>query len=107
MSAFINIDMIWLNKRGSDHTSDWAYYRFTSLGKDGDMISACQVEWPSLKDIDELGDADKAIVSTPGLTGFAIAFPTMVSLLQNKWNIDHKHSIVIGLIARQPEVPLA
>lgn len=98
MNVPTSIDSIWLNKRGSNHTSDWAYYRFTSLGNEGDMISACQVEWPSFKDIDEIGDPDKAVVSTPYLTGMASAYSTMISLLANKWNIHHEESMIIGFI---------
>jgi len=98
MNVPTSIDSIYLNKRGSQNTGNWAYYRFTSLGKQGDMISVCQVEWPSFKDIDEIGDTDKAVVSTPGLTGMAHAYPTMISLLKDKWNIDHEQSIIIGFI---------
>jgi hypothetical protein len=96
------LDSIYLNKR--DHPQDsshWAYYRVTSLGGDvGDHIEVCLLKWPSLTDIDVIGDEIKASVVNPADTGFNSAFPNLCDLLKRKWNIEHEQSILIGARVR-------
>jgi hypothetical protein len=94
-------DAIYLNKRGSDATNNWAYYRITSIGgEDNDPIEACLVSWPAFQDVDSLADESTARVWTPGITGLRIARSTLKEFLRNKWGIEHEDSTVIGLIIR-------
>jgi hypothetical protein len=96
------VDAIYLNKRGDPQdTSKWAYYRITSEGKDGDHIEVCLVSWPSLEDLDVVGDEQKAAVINPNDTGFASAYPNICNLLRNKWNIEHRDEDLIGLRVRE------
>jgi hypothetical protein len=84
------VDAIYLNKRGNPHdTSDWAYYRITSQGKDGDHIEVCLLRWPTFEDLDVVGDERKAPVVNPLDTGFSSAYPNMCKVLLHKWNIAH------------------
>lgn len=96
------IDSIYLNTRNDDSlTNNWAYYRVNSIGgNDNDPIEACLVSWPTFEDINSLSDEATASVWTPGITGLAVAYPTMIEFLKNKWGIDHSTSILIGLIPR-------
>ena len=98
----MTLDSIYLNRRGHDqNTRHWAYYRVTSLGGDvGDHIQVCLLAWPGLTDIDVVGEETKAPVVNPSDTGFTSAYPNLCSLLQNKWNIDHNQSVLIGMRAR-------
>jgi hypothetical protein len=95
-------DSIYLNKRGNEtFTGVWVYYRLTSLGKLGDSIEVALLTWPDFKDIDVVGDIDKAVVVNPGDTGYVSAYPNFTTLLQKKWNIDHEKSVVIGIRVRE------
>lgn len=97
----ILVDAIYLNKRDRpSDTSAWAYYRVTSEGKDGDHIEICTLEWPSLRDLDIVGDEKKAVVVNPGDTGYVSAFPNLFSVLANKWNIEHSDDDLIGIRVR-------
>jgi len=101
MTDKMRFDTIFLNKRGDDLTTNWAYYRLTSIGgQNNDPIEACLVRWPTFNDIDSLADESTASVWTPGITGLGVAYGTMNDFLKNKWNIDHTNSTVIGLIVR-------
>jgi len=75
----MNLDSIYLNKRNNNaETSEWAYYRLTSLGgSEGDHIQVCLLEWPSLSDIDVVGDEKKAVVINPWRHGirFSVSEP--------------------------------
>jgi hypothetical protein len=96
------LDSIYLNKRGNDsETGRWAYYRITSLGGElGDHIEVCTLEWPSLEDINVVGDEKKAPVINPADTGFNSAYPNVCDLLRSKWKIDHEKSVLIGMRGR-------
>jgi hypothetical protein len=96
--AMTLVDQIYLNKRGNrSFTNVWAYYRITSFGEEGDHIELCLVKWPTFEDIDEVAAADKAVVVNPGDTGFASAYPNILTVLKSKWNIDHSDDDLIGL----------
>lgn len=96
------VDSVYLNKRGNrSDTSAWAYYRITSQGALGDHIEVCMLEWPSLKDLDFVGDVQRAVVVNPGDTGYARAYPNLLTLLQNKWNIEHNDDDIIGIRVRE------
>lgn len=98
----IVMDAIYLDKRGSWVTSDWAYYRITSLGgQEGDHIEVCLVKWPTFADLDMVGDEKKSAVINPWDTGFASAYPNFCVLLKNKWNITHTDEGLIGLRPRE------
>jgi hypothetical protein len=100
--AITVVDAIYLNKRGSpSDTSQWAYYRVTSQGSQGDHIEVCLLNWPSFEDLDLVGDEQKAVVVNPGDTGFASAYPNMCTLLRNKWNVDHCDDDLIGIRVRE------
>ena len=94
---------IYLNKRDSpDLSSDWVYYRITSTGGAlGDHIQVCMLKFPSFEDIDIVGEENKAVVTNPGDTGYLSAYPNLCNLLQNKWNVIHADSIVIGFRTRK------
>ena len=101
MTDKLQIDSIYLNTRNDNLTNNWAYYRIRSIdGGLRDPIEACLVKWPTMEDLDSLCDEATASVWTPGITGLAVANPTMRDFLKNKWNIDHSTSILIGLIPR-------
>jgi hypothetical protein len=96
------LDSIYLNKRG--HPQDdghWVYYRVTSLGEEGDNIEVCLVQWPTLRDIDVLGDEFKAIVVNPNDTRYNSAYPNLHELLKNEWNIHHFSADLIGVIVHE------
>lgn len=98
----IVLDSIYLHKRNESSTATWTYYRVTSIGgSEGDHIQICLVKWPSFEDIDVIGDEKKAVVVNPYDTGFASAYPNLCALLQNKWNIDHERSQLIGIRERE------
>jgi hypothetical protein len=40
---WVNLDLIFLDKRGSNQTWDWTYYRLSSVGE---TIQACRVKFP-------------------------------------------------------------
>ena len=96
-------DSIYLNKRGNESfTNVWAYYRITSVGGDlGDHIELALLTWPDFRDIDVVGDLDKAVVVNPSDTGYNSAYPNTIQLLAKKWNIDHEQSVLIGLRFRE------
>lgn len=68
------IDLIFLDKRDSNATWDWKYYRVTGLE---DAIEVCVVEFPGLTDTD-------IVVSTPGNVGLAAAYDNVAKVLKNK-----------------------
>jgi len=94
-------DLIYLNKRDSINTSEWAYYRLSSGGNVGDPIELCLLSWPTFVDIDDVLSVDKAVVINPGDTGFESAYPNNIQVLKNKWGIDHEKSTLIGVIVKQ------
>jgi hypothetical protein len=94
-------DAIYLNKRGS--SSDlfkWVYYRVTSRGTEGDDIQVCLLTWPSFEDFDVIGDEQKAVVVNPGDTGFSCAYQHLLTLLKEKWKIEHSDNDLIGVRVR-------
>ncbi len=96
-------DHIYLNTRdNSFSTWIWAYYRITSQGgKEGDNIEVCLLKWPTLEDINIVGDEEKAIVVNPADTGYNSAHLNVCQLLKKKWDIDHEKSIFIGFRSRE------
>ena len=92
------VDAIYLNKRGHPQlTSEWAYYRISSLGRIGDPIELCLVSWPDFRDIDDVVSPDKAVVVNPFDTGYTSAHPNLLAVLKAKWNIEHRDEDLIGL----------
>jgi hypothetical protein len=97
------VDLIWLDKFGDDDdndTSKWKYYRSSSRGEDQDPIEVALVTFPSLEDIDFVGDVLSARVTTPGETGMATAWDRVGRVLHNKWGIERERSILIGIRVR-------
>ena len=92
------LDSVYLNKRNSNHDSDWVYYRITSLGEKGDPITVCQVRWPTFGDIDLIWDQSKAVITTPGLTESGSAHEKLCRLMKNSWDINHEDSTFIGFL---------
>lgn len=85
-----NIDMIFLDKRVSNCTGDWTYYRLTPIG---DTIQACRVKFPSLEDIEP-------VVDTPGNVGLAAAYENISQLVKKQWNVERDRSELIGVHER-------
>ena len=69
----------------------------------GDHIEVCTLEWPTFKDLDFVGDLQKAVVTNPSDTGYASAYPNLLTLLKKKWNIEHKDDDLIGIRVREVE----
>lgn len=67
----------------------------------GDDIQIRLVEWPTLTDIDVVGDEFKAIVVNPSDTGYNSAYPNLCDLLKKRWNIEHRDEDLIGFRARE------
>jgi hypothetical protein len=58
------------------------------------------VKWPTFEDLNSLSDELTSSVWTPGITGMAVARPTMEEFLKNRWGVDHASSVFIGLIPK-------
>ncbi len=86
-----NIDMIFLDKRNSNQTWDWSYYRITPVGEN---IEICPITFPALDD-------SEVPVQTPLIVGLAIAYEKSKELLKNQWNIDRDRSELIGIRERK------
>jgi hypothetical protein len=82
-----NLDLIFLDKRGSNQTWDWTYYRVSSIGE---TIQACRVKFPGLEDIEP-------VIDTPGNVGLAAAYANISKLIQAQWNVDRDRSELIGV----------
>lgn len=82
-----SIDLIFLDKRGSNFTADWTYYRLTSIG---DTVQACRVKFPSLQDIE-------SVIDTPGNAGLAAAYQNISQLIQTQWDVGRGRSELIGV----------
>src|SRR5262249_6962331 len=89
-------DMICLDKRNSNITNHWAYYRITGIGNVD--IAACRITSPELRDIDPP-------IVTPGNVGLAAAYDNIKTLLWKQWQIKHDTDNVIGLVFRLPQKP--
>lgn len=84
---WLNLDLIFLDKRGSNHTWDWTYYRLTSIGE---TIQTCQVKFPSFEDMGP-------VIDTPGNVGLAAAYVNISKLVKKQWNVDRGRSELIGV----------
>ena len=90
------VDAIYLDK----HTADWKYYRISSIGRDGDHIELCLLEFPEFNDLDEIVYEEGAVVVSPFDTGYASAYSNILAVLKNKWGIDHQDENLIGIRVR-------
>lgn len=99
MTDKLRLDLVYLNKHKNESlASNWSYYRITSIGgRIGDSIEVCLLNWPTLEDINIVGNEKLASVWNPFETGSLSAHPNLCSLLWDKWNIDHKQSSHIGV----------
>ena len=78
MSETTVLTSVYLNKKDSNLTNDWVYYRLVSKGEMRDVITVCQVEWPKFTDIDLIWDENKAVIDIPGVTGLTSALSMFV-----------------------------
>ena len=102
MNQVKSFDLIYLNQRGTNVLNDWLYYRVRSDGgHDNDPITVCQVKWPTFEDIDLIWDENRAVITSPGLTGLASAYEQTCALMKNRWGIDHTESILIGPLIKE------
>jgi hypothetical protein len=83
----VNLDLIFPDKRGSNQTWDWMYYRLSSVGE---TIQACRVKFPGLEDIEP-------VIDTPGNVGLPVAYANISKLIKAQWNVDRDRSELIGV----------
>lgn len=86
----MTIDMIFLDNRDSNFTSDWIYYRITPVS--GTHIETCEVTFPKFE--------DKGLATqTPFVVGLA-RVPEIIKPLLEAAGIDRSRSLLIGLRER-------
>ena len=84
------VDLYYVDKRNSNVTNNWKYYRVTSVGKIS--IETCEVEFPSLKD-------KGAPTQHPWIVGLAAAHEIKGRHLKTL-GIRQDSAILIGLVVK-------
>lgn len=86
----MTIDLLFLDRRDSNSTSDWIYYRITPIAQT--HIETCEVTFPKFE--------DKGLpTQTPFVVGLA-RVPEITQALLEAAGIDRSRSLLIGLRER-------
>lgn len=92
--VLFDADLIFLDKRNSNVTNHWVYYRITPIA--GADIETCRVTFPDCKDID-------TPIVTPLNVGLAAAYDNIKTLALKQWQVNHDENNIIGMIVRLPK----
>jgi hypothetical protein len=86
----MNVDLYYLDKRDSDLTNDWKYFRVTAIEQM--HIEVCEVEFPTL--------TDKGVATDHAwIVGLASAYDIKGKHLKSL-GIDQDRAIIIGMVVR-------
>ena len=85
-------DLIYVDKRDSNWTNEWKYYRVTPIAKTN--IEVCEVDFPTL--------LDRCVApQTPGIVVLEAAHRINVKLLAKNYGIVHEQAVLIGVRWRE------